>query len=99
MYGGNGGGWGAHYGARRFVEHGYTVQLINPKSMKPFVKSNKNDASLYIGFQDDREVHAPTCNPLVDPAGAAVPTRYGFSESPSLPVESVSSSESGVLRL
>lgn len=34
---------GAHYWARRFVQHGHTVRLINPKFVKPFVKSNKND--------------------------------------------------------
>jgi transposase len=34
---------GAHYWARRFIEHGHTVRLTNPKFVKPFVKSNKND--------------------------------------------------------
>jgi transposase len=34
---------GAHYWARRFIEHGHTVRLINPEFVKPFIKSNKND--------------------------------------------------------
>ncbi len=34
---------GAHYWSRRFADHGHTVRLINPKFVKPFVKSNKND--------------------------------------------------------
>lgn len=33
----------AHYWGRRFKEKGYTVKLINPAFVKPFVKSNKND--------------------------------------------------------
>ena len=34
---------GAHYGARRFREHGHEVKRIAPQFVKPFVKSNKND--------------------------------------------------------
>jgi transposase len=34
---------GAHYWAREFQQLGYEVHLINPKFVKPFVKSNKND--------------------------------------------------------
>lgn len=34
---------GAHYWARRFREHGHTVQLMAPQFVKPYVKSNKND--------------------------------------------------------
>jgi transposase len=35
----------AHYWARRFREHGHEVRLIAPQFVKPFVKSNKNDAA------------------------------------------------------
>ena len=41
---------GAHYWARRFVEHGHTVRMINPKFVKPFVKSNKNDGNNAAGI-------------------------------------------------
>jgi len=35
---------GAHYWARELEQCGYTVRLINPRFVKPFVKSNRNDA-------------------------------------------------------
>jgi transposase len=35
---------GAHYWAREFQQLGHAVHLINPKFVKPFVKSNKNDS-------------------------------------------------------
>lgn len=35
----------AHDWARRFREHGHEVRLIAPQFVKPFVKSNKNDAA------------------------------------------------------
>jgi len=35
----------AHYWARRFREYGHEVRLIAPQFVKPFVKSNKNDAA------------------------------------------------------
>ena len=35
---------GANYFARSFSEMGHTVKLIAPQFVKPFVKSNKNDA-------------------------------------------------------
>jgi len=35
----------AHYWARRLTELGYQVKLISPQFVKPFVKSNKNDAN------------------------------------------------------
>jgi len=35
---------GAHYWARRFQAMGHKVKLIAPHFVKPFVKSNKNDA-------------------------------------------------------
>ena len=35
---------GAHYWARLFSQYGHQVKLIAPQSVKPFVKSNKNDA-------------------------------------------------------
>lgn len=36
---------GAHHVARTFMAKGYHVKLIAPKFVKPFVKSNKNDAN------------------------------------------------------
>ena len=35
----------AHYWARIFQSHGHEVKLIAPQFVKPFVKSNKNDAA------------------------------------------------------
>jgi transposase len=35
---------GAHHWARELQQHGFTVKLIAPQFVKPFVKSNKNDA-------------------------------------------------------
>ena len=35
---------GAHDWARRFISFGHTVRLIAPQFVKPYVKSNKNDA-------------------------------------------------------
>jgi len=35
----------AHYWARRFQSYGHAVKLIAPQFVKPFVKSNKNDAA------------------------------------------------------
>ena len=34
---------GAHHWARALQAHGYTVKLIAPQFVKPYVKSNKND--------------------------------------------------------
>jgi transposase len=36
---------GAHHWARRLQEFGHTVRLISPQFVKPYVKSNKNDAA------------------------------------------------------
>ncbi len=36
---------GAHHWAREFQSRGYTVKLIAPQFVKPYVKSNKNDAN------------------------------------------------------
>jgi transposase len=36
---------GAHHWARKLQEKGYTVKLIAPQFVKPYVKSNKNDAN------------------------------------------------------
>lgn len=36
---------GAHYWARRLTALGHTVRLMAPQFVKPFVKSNKNDAN------------------------------------------------------
>lgn len=35
----------AHYWARRLMEYGHTVKLMAPQFVKPYVKTNKNDAS------------------------------------------------------
>ncbi len=34
----------AHYWARRLMELGHTVKLMAPQFVKPYVKTNKNDA-------------------------------------------------------
>ncbi len=36
---------GSHYWARKFIEMGHDAKLIAPKFVKPFVKTNKNDAN------------------------------------------------------
>lgn len=36
---------GVHHWARLLQAHGYTVKLIAPQFVKPYVKSNKNDAN------------------------------------------------------
>jgi transposase len=36
---------GAHYWARKFQAMGHTVKLMAPQFVKPYVKSNKNDAN------------------------------------------------------
>lgn len=36
---------GSHYWARKFNEMGHDTRLISPQFVKPFVKSNKNDAA------------------------------------------------------
>lgn len=36
---------GAHYWARQFESMGHTVKLMAPQFVKPYVKSNKNDAN------------------------------------------------------
>jgi len=35
---------GSHHWARKFEKYGHTVRLIPPQFVKPYVKSNKNDA-------------------------------------------------------
>lgn len=35
----------AHHWARLLQQHGFTVKLIAPQFVKPYVKSNKNDAN------------------------------------------------------
>jgi transposase len=35
---------GAHFWARKFTELGHTVKLMAPQFVKPYVKTNKNDA-------------------------------------------------------
>ena len=35
----------AHHWARELQAHGFTVKLIAPQFVKPYVKSNKNDAN------------------------------------------------------
>jgi len=36
---------GAHHWARQLQAHGYTAKLVAPQFVKPYVKSNKNDAN------------------------------------------------------
>jgi transposase len=36
---------GANYWARVFQKSGHSVKLISPRFVKPFVKTNKNDAN------------------------------------------------------
>jgi transposase len=36
---------GAHHWARMLIQRGYEVTIISPQFVKPFVKSNKNDAN------------------------------------------------------
>ena len=36
---------GAHHWARRLQTFGHTVRLMAPQFVKPYVKSNKNDAA------------------------------------------------------
>ena len=36
---------GANYWAREFIKYGHDVRLISPQFVKPYVKSNKNDAN------------------------------------------------------
>ncbi|MEO8166091.1 MAG: IS110 family transposase, partial [Betaproteobacteria bacterium] len=36
---------GAHHWARKLQEQGFTVKLIAPQFVKPYVQSNKNDAN------------------------------------------------------
>jgi transposase len=36
---------GAHFWARKLMELGHTVKLIAPQFVKPYVKTNKNDAA------------------------------------------------------
>ena len=36
---------GAHHWARELQKKGFTVKLIAPQFVKPYVKSNKNDAN------------------------------------------------------
>ena len=36
---------GAHHWARLLIQRGYEVTIIPPQFVKPFVKSNKNDAN------------------------------------------------------
>ena len=41
---------GAHYWARTFEKMGHTVKIMAPKFVKPYVKSNKNDANDAAGI-------------------------------------------------
>lgn len=36
---------GAHYWARKFKQWGHDVRLMSPQHVKPYVKTNKNDAN------------------------------------------------------
>ena len=35
---------GAHHFAREIAKHGHEVRLMSPRFVRPYVKSNKNDA-------------------------------------------------------
>ena len=35
---------GAHYWAREIAKRGHEVRLMSPRFVRPYVKSNKNDA-------------------------------------------------------
>jgi transposase len=35
---------GAHHFAREIAKHGHEVKLMSPRFVRPYVKSNKNDA-------------------------------------------------------
>ena len=37
--------WGSHYWAREIGKFGHTVRQMSPQFVKPYVKSNKNDAN------------------------------------------------------
>jgi hypothetical protein len=41
---------GAHHWARKLQSQGYLVKLIAPQFVKPYVKSNKNDANVIFGI-------------------------------------------------
>lgn len=36
---------GAHYWARKLIDQGHTIKLMAPQFVKPYVKTNKNDAA------------------------------------------------------
>ena len=44
--------WGAHYWARTFEQMGHTVKIMAPKFVKPYIKSNKNDANDAAGIAE-----------------------------------------------
>ena len=43
---------GAHYWARVFEQMGHTVKIMAPKFVKPYIKSNKNDANDAAGIAE-----------------------------------------------
>lgn len=43
---------GAHYWARTFEKMGHTVKIMAPKFVKPYIKSNKNDANDAAGIAE-----------------------------------------------
>ena len=43
---------GAHYWARLFIEMGHNVKMMAPQFVKPYVKSNKNDANDAEGINE-----------------------------------------------
>src|ERR1039458_4039209 len=58
-------GGSAHFCARKLAELGHTVKLMAPQFVKPYVKSNKNDAA-------DAEA---ICEPVVRPNMRFVPIK------------------------
>jgi len=43
---------GAHDWARRFIAMGHTVKIMSPQFVKPYIKSNKNDANDAAGIAE-----------------------------------------------
>jgi transposase len=43
---------GSHYWARKFISMGHTVKMMAPQFVKPYVKSNKNDANDAEGINE-----------------------------------------------
>ena len=53
---------GAHHWARLLTERGYVVKIIPPQFVKPFIKSNKNDANDAQAICE--AMHRPNMHPV-----------------------------------